>query len=223
VKEQSIFTHAWVIFTCLSLTTASGAATSISSAQSRQAKETSCTISGWSKDTDIKGLNVHRSASAKSAIVGTLPAYYEDGQTGERYRTDFDIIGSLNGWLKITHSRDYPNSRPSRKTFDGTGWISGRLVGFSIQSTKAYAQPSEKARSSAEFGKDTYFYETAELISVVGCQNNFALVDYRLTAERTNAGELRTLSVQDPRRKKIRRAWFNHICPIIETSCEMEH
>jgi hypothetical protein len=180
-----------------------------------------CTIGGWSTDVDPNGLIVRRRPSKSARVLGRLPKFYEDKATGERYRADFQILASKNGWFKIANARDYPNSKPARPTYSKIGWISGEYVGFTVQSHSGKESPHETSRAIIDFGSDAAFYESAKMLRAIECQRDWVLIEFIQTAERLPTGILRNLSAADPRRKVLKRAWFNKICPIIETTCDM--
>jgi hypothetical protein len=116
------------------------------------AEAASCSLSGWSTDTDPAGLNVRAEPSAKARIVGVLPAEsFEGAEEGDPpLATEVDIVGSENGWLLIERAAvpDYEGS--SRTVFEGRGWVSGRFITFSVEDPRVRSAPSRSAGVIAE-------------------------------------------------------------------------
>jgi len=181
--------------------------------------ETKCELSGWSIDIDPKGTNVRAAPSAKARVVGKLPAYVvTDGGLSGGVGIDFDIIGSHNGWLKITGAKDDPDHTelPPRPTYAGTGWVSGKLVWFAVQSGRGYAKPDATSKQLFDFGSD-WLTDFAKIERVEACQGKWALLDILFAYRRDATGDLISLPAAE---RKRGRAWFRRICGIQETTCD---
>jgi hypothetical protein len=192
--------------------------------------ETTCEIEGWSIDADSKGTNVRAAPSVKARVIGKLPRYVNN--ENYRFGIEFEIIGSHNGWLKITGAKDDSDrsGKPTRPTYAGTGWISGNLVRFGVQSGLGYARPdAASARlldlgyeykdrlGQTKFDRDWLISDRGEIERVVACQGKWALLDYRLLRERSTYDALIPLSAAQ---RKRGRAWFGGICGDQETTCD---
>jgi len=182
--------------------------------------ETTCQIEGWSIDTDPKGTNVRAAPSVKARVVGKLPAYVVRHDTYS-FGIEFQIIGSHNGWLKITGAKDDPNrsGKPLRRTYAGTGWIAGNLVRFGVQSGLGYAKPDAGSARLLDLGSgDWLISDRGEIERVVACQGKWALLDYRLIQQRDARSHLVPLRAAE---RKRGRAWFRGICNSQDTTCDM--
>jgi len=183
----------------------------------KPSSETACQLHGWSIDIDPKGTNVRAAPSAKARVVGKLPAYVvTGGGLSGGYGIEFDIIGSHNGWLKITGAKDDPDrsGKPPRSTYAGTGWISGNLVWFAVQSRLGYAEPDSSSARLLDLMYGNWLAERAKIERVVACQGKWALLDFRLLDPTDNLIPL-------PKAQRERgRAWFRGICGAQETTCD---
>jgi len=193
--------------------------------------ETTCEIEGWSIDTDPKGTNVRAAPSVKARVVGKLPAYAVRHDTYS-FGIEFQIIGSHNGWLKITGAKDDPNrsGKPLRRTYAGTGWIAGNLVRFGVQSGLGYAKPDAASARLLDLGfghkdhlgkisfdRDWLISDRGEIERVVACQEKWALLDYRLIQQRDAKNNFVPLPAAE---RKRGRAWFRGICNSQDTTCD---
>jgi len=176
--------------------------------------ETLCQIAGWSIDTDPKGTNVRAAPSAKARVVGKLPRYIENEEY--RFGIEFEIIGSHNGWLKITGAKDDSDrsGKPPRPTYAGMGWISGNLVRFVVQSGRGYVKPDATSARLLHLMYDEWLFGHVEIERVVACQGKWALLDYRLPDPTDNLIPL------PPAQRERGRAWFQGICNSQETTCD---
>lgn len=101
-----------------------------------------CDISGWSTDSDPRGLNVRAAPSVTARVVGRVPpprtSAGRDGDPGETYRAEFKIAGYRDGWFFIRdiqapgvpYGESYPRSLP--RPYRGQGWVSARFVGAAL-------------------------------------------------------------------------------------------
>jgi hypothetical protein len=58
-----------------------------------------------------------------------------------------------------------------------------------------------------------------EITKIIACQDDWALVDYKITLRRTKTGGLEELSSTE-QKKSQGRAWFQGVCGSQETTCE---
>jgi hypothetical protein len=183
--------------------------------------ETDCHIEGWSKDRNPKGLKVRDSASFHGPVLGTLPTYVNNYDSYS-FGVEFKIVGSHNGWIKITGAKDDPNrsNQPLRPTYAGTGWVPGESVDFRVQSGTGYVRPDAESTKLIELKRD-WLTPMASIERVVACYKEWALLDYsfiRRRNKKTMALEKLTLKEQQASNG---RAWFRGICANQETTCEI--
>ncbi|MGD9170039.1 MAG: hypothetical protein PVI97_08265 [Candidatus Thiodiazotropha sp.] len=185
------------------------------------ASETDCHIEGWSKDKSPKGLKVRGSGNFHAPVLGTLPAYINNYDSYS-FGVEFKIVGSHDGWIKITGAKDDPNrsNLPLRHTYAGTGWIPGESVDFRVQSGTGYVRPDAESTKLIELKSD-WLTPMASIERVVACYKDWALLDYSFIWRRdkkTMALEKLTLKEQ---LASNGRAWFRGICANQETTCEI--
>lgn len=119
-----------------------------------------CDISGWSADTDPTGMTLRASPHAQGRVIGRIPAPWKapdrGGDTGETYRSQFQVIGYRNGWFLVrditapgvAYGERYPRNLPQAPR--GQGWVSARLVGAalangSLPAGRLYQAPNENS------------------------------------------------------------------------------
>jgi hypothetical protein len=168
-----------------------------------------CASYGYGTDRDPKGTNVRAAPRVTGAIVGRLPprAGLElDKQTV--VGPEFAIIGSKDGWLLIKYI-----SIDQTKTLQG--WVSGRLVGGTVGSTKLMATPDEEGKVVATLTgqlKDGSGYGpyNFEIMQIHGCRQRFVDVTVRLLP-----------AIKPPPDKaKPLRGWANRVCSTQLTTCD---
>jgi hypothetical protein len=170
--------------------------------------ETRCDLGGWTAPMDEKPIAVHAAPRADARVIGTLPTAFptEDG-----YAVDFSIIGSRDGWLKISEATDAKNEALARPVFGGVGWIRGAAARLGIQSGRGYARPDAHSRRVLDL-KGSWLTERGWIVAIAGCSGRWVLVDYRMYAK---DGEV------DRQPAKAYRAWFRGACAVAETTCDM--
>jgi hypothetical protein len=170
-----------------------------------------CRLEAWVVDRDPAGLNVRSAPSREARLLGTLPPLVNPD--GERdYGVELRITGAKDGWLRIEGARDDPSRNglgTPRPTYAGTGWISGNLVRFGVQSAHGYAQPDVKSERRVDLGQD-WLSDRAEITRMLACKDDWAHVEFRLRAA-TGAAD----ALGEPQ-----RAWFRGICANQETTCD---
>lgn len=169
-----------------------------------------CTTRGYNKDTDPRGTNLRAAPSAQAAIIGHLPPReaVEPG-SDDLVGAEFDIIGGKDGWLLI---RDAHAGADDKLVFKGPGWISGRLVGFTLGGgvlreapdvdAKAVAKLSGELKDGSGYGPDSY-----EVMAVHGCAGHFVDVTIRLAPSIA------------PKAKPL-RGWNERACSTQVTTCD---
>jgi hypothetical protein len=189
--------------------------------------ETQCSLGGWVKDKDPRGLNVRAAPSANAKVVGTLPADEEgevqqDGHPWSYFRTGgFDIRGSANGWIRIENGYDYrvsdvPDEVPDRPAYKGSGWISGRYVGFVMQGETGRTRPNANSEAIVTLAEDL---SGDAIENVVACAGKWVLLDFHQKYGRDDKGYLINLTPEQQAASRG-RAWFHGVCDIMETTCD---
>lgn len=167
---------------------------------------TQCAIRGYLNDSDPKGTNVRAAPRANAAVLGHLPPRKGYEGSSEIVGVEFEIVGSKDGWLLIQN--------PEEGDLKGKGWISGRLVGFTIGSSKLLATPSNDgevvATLSGENNGAGYGPDSFAVLRVHGCQKKFAEVTIVLPR-----------SVKPPPGKdKPLHGWVGRLCSNQLTTCD---
>ncbi|HTU11268.1 MAG TPA: SH3 domain-containing protein [Allosphingosinicella sp.] len=158
-----------------------------------------CTISGWSIDSDVAGLNVRAGPSVRARSLGRLPPP-ETIEDTQRY-VGFDILESRDGWFRIANAYRWSTDAgaPSRLP---SGWISGGYVDFAVQGEIAFAAP-----------------DPASAIVATAWEDGDGFHPLRTRRPRECRGEWVRLSVTG-RDGRERIGWVRGVCGIQETSCD---
>lgn len=131
-----------------------------------------CTISAWSNDTDIEGLNIRAGAGSDAPIIGQVP------MGGE-----VSITGAKDGWFRIDQAVliDY-DSGETTDVFAGEGWVSGHLLGLLLNDLDLHTAPSADSPVVAHL-----FHEDAAgnlsgadsfaVTSLLTCQGDWVQID----------------------------------------------
>jgi hypothetical protein len=87
-----------------------------------------CKFDAFSTDSDPHGLNVRAGPGTAYRVIATLPPPKDD------IATEFSITGAKDGWFRIDQAT-VPNygDDNDKSAFTGEGWISGRYVGFWLE------------------------------------------------------------------------------------------
>jgi hypothetical protein len=164
-----------------------------------------CSIRGYLSDPDPKGTNVRAAPRANAPVIGHLPPRSGYEGSNEMVGVEFEIIGSKDGWLLIQN--------PEKVAFNGPGWISGRLVGFTIGSPRLLAGPADNAKVVADLhgqGEEGFGPDSFGVLQVHACQGHFAEVTIALAP-----------SIKPPPGKdKPMRGWVGKVCSNQLTTCD---
>lgn len=181
-------------------------------------------ISGYLYNRDPAGRIVHESPSAESREVGRIPPPRYSSNFDQDMPHGFDIIGSENGWLRITNVGYYdaPYGDPEAGLFKGTGWIAAGSVHVGVQSRTGFAEPSHDSAVLIS-GYPNAYLDGFGPQRVIACQGRWILADWpaSLTADWGQTWELayrpEAVRSRDP---VVLRAWVAGICNILETTCD---
>ena len=114
------------------------------SVEAGPAGATICRMRAWSTDPDPEGQNVRAGPGTRYAVIGRLPPPQAAGNDG--FATEVSIVGSRDGWFRIdaaTVDNHVGDGEPVA-VFEGDGWVSGRLLGLSVEGS-LFAAPSRRA------------------------------------------------------------------------------
>ena len=155
---------------------------------------TTCSLHGFSTDTDPAGTNVRAAPDKDAPILGQLPPQ-QNAEGAGAVGVVLEIVGSKNGWLLIhSASSGDPSVDAVTPVFKKPGWISGDLVGFIVGSSELLDAPNPGGNVVATLqntakgiGPDSYTVK-----KVNGCNGKFADITVQLPASiKPNAPELR--------------------------------
>ncbi len=174
------------------------------------AAETACEFRGWSKDPDPAGLNLRAAPSSTAAVVGRLPAPRRDGD--DTFAVEMHVVAGRDGWLLVDRAEfaDY-GSAPAKTVFTGRGWVSGRMVGVSVQDERVRRQPDAAAaivdRPRAPEGGEA---EILRLDRIVACRGRWIEVE-------GSFGEAGGVAARGAGRPT--RGWVTGLCGNQVTTC----
>ncbi|HEY7978276.1 MAG TPA: SH3 domain-containing protein [Rhizomicrobium sp.] len=163
-----------------------------------------CSINGYNADTDMNGTNLRAAPDAKAPVLYRLKPEIEPE---DNYGAEFEVIGSKNGWLLIRNAMSGQYGDGNGKiVFKGPGWISGSLVGFTINDSNMRSGPSSHAKVVARLEGDNgeggvWGPDSFSVTRVYGCSGDFADV----------SGVTPT--------KKTYRGWVTKLCGNQRTTC----
>jgi len=179
-------------------------AAAVASSPVAAASDAVCSIRGYNADKDMTGTNIRSAPDAKAPVIFRLRPEIE---TEDNYGSEFEVIGSKNGWLLIRNAELGAYGDGAGKiVFKGPGWISGSLVGFTINDSNMRSAPSSNAKVIARLEGDNgeggvWGPDSFGVTRVYGCSGNFADV----------SGVTPT--------KKTYRGWVTKLCANQRTTC----
>jgi hypothetical protein len=164
---------------------------------------TACAIrGGWSTDGDPAGLNIRAAPSVEAPVVGVLPPPAYSPEFDRVMAVTFDVIETRGGWFRIANAYRADDNASQASTLP-SGWISGRHVGFALQTDVAFAEPDPRSAVVAAAWMDS--------------DGALRLFEYRHPTE--CRGEWVRLRVTGHDRIE-RQAWARGVCNGQETSCD---
>lgn len=185
-----------------------------------------CEFGAFVTETDPAGLNVRSGPSLAAKVVGRLPPMFPNPElNGYLVKVEVDVLSSRSGWFEIANAQDNEalTDRPARRTFHGTGWVSGRKLSVKSQARKGYARPDRKSpvvfslADGKSFDSDV-FVEAGQLVA---CSGKWALVEF--DRSKISADDIQSLKVEPVAQVGVSqgrfRAWISRICNIQETTC----
>lgn len=140
------------------------------------ASDAVCSVKGYNADKDPAGTNIRSAPDANAPVIFRLMPEKEPDDT---YGSEFEVIGSKNGWLLIRNAELGAYGDGDLKTvFKGPGWISGALVGFTVNDPDMRNAPSMTAKVIAhleeEKGDKTWGVDSFSVKRVYSCSGTFA-------------------------------------------------
>jgi hypothetical protein len=150
-----------------------------------------CNINGYNADKDMTGTNIRSAPDANATVIFRLKPEIEPE---DNYGAEFEVIGSKNGWLLIRNAELGAYGDGNGKiVFKGPGWISGALVGFTINDSNMRSAPSPGARVIARLEGDNgaggvWGPDSFGITRVYGCSGNFADVGGVTPTKKTYRG-----------------------------------
>ncbi len=160
-------------------------------------KASQCKFSGWSTDPDPSGLNVRAGPSKTAKVIGSLPPAKKSEDFEIPFATMFDVVEAKDGWFRIENAAEWavgqlePSMLPK-------GWISGRFVGFNLQTEVGFAAPNPK---SARVFQSATWEGPPTKRGITDCAGEWVKINYG--------------PVSAPK-----QAWFRGVCGNQETSCD---
>lgn len=160
-----------------------------------------CELSVYAKDTDPNGLNVRSGPSIHAAVVATLPGWdppQPDDELEGHLPALFTVVEARNGWVRIADVRIPDAKTGTHRASAIQGWVSGRMVGYSLQTEVGFQRPDPASPALIQHDGGVILDDA---IGISGCSGEWARIDYG-----------------DPRSPQ--RAWFRGLCGRIETTCD---
>ena len=179
-------------------------AAALATAPVSTASDAVCSIHGYNADKDMTGTNLRSGPDAKAPVIFRL---MPEKEPEDNYGAEFQVIGSKNGWLLIRNAELGAYGDGNGKiVFKGPGWISGALVGFTINDSNMRSGPSSGAKVIARLEGDNgeggvWGPDSFGVTRVYGCSGDFAEV----------SGVTPT--------KKTYRGWVTKLCANQRTTC----
>jgi hypothetical protein len=155
-----------------------------------------CSISAFAIDRDPKGSNIRSAPRADAPVIARLPSLcHLDPST--LVGAEFEVVGSRDGWLLIQNPKAVQYDNKTAQAFNGKGWISGALVGVTIDDGPLLAQPNPDARVVAKTENGSY-----DVKRVHNCLGEFVEV------------------TATPNGGKATRGWSRRSCASQLTTCD---
>jgi hypothetical protein len=168
-----------------------------------------CDFPALANDKTRQGLNIRAEPDIGSAILGRLPIVHTVDH--EEVAAELHVIGVRNGWF-LVEGAGYPaDDEPRNKypsVYRGRGWVSGRLLTTSMQTSSLKAAPDENA-ADVVIGGDF------EATAILDCKGDWLRIETTLPS--TDALKLKP-PADAP--KNTARGWGRHSCTNQRTTCD---
>jgi hypothetical protein len=168
-----------------------------------------CDFGALANDHTREGLNIRSEPRADSAILGRLPVI--ENAYHEKIAADVHVIGVRNGWFLIEDARygDYDLPKNLLPVYAGRGWVSGKLLTSTLQTSTLKAAPDENAATVVEF---QWFRATA----ILDCKGDWLRIETPLS---TKNYTLKPRLPSDGPRGAV-RGWGQRSCTHQRTTCD---
>jgi len=169
-----------------------------------------CHFGALANDHTREGLNIRAEPRADSAILGRLPVI--ENPYHEKIAADVHVIGVRNGWFLIENAGygDYDLPKNLPPVYAGRGWVSGKLLTSTLQTSILKAAPDENAATVVEF--QGWFDATAML----DCKGDWVRIETPLS---TKNYTLKPRLPSDGPKGTV-RGWGQRSCTSQRTTCD---
>jgi hypothetical protein len=169
-----------------------------------------CDFPALANDHTREGLNIRAEPRADSAVLGRLPVI--ENVHHEKIAADVHVIGVMNGWFLIEDAGygayDLPKKLPP--VYAGRGWVSGKLLTSTLQTSTLKTAPDENAANVVEFSG--WFDATAML----DCKGDWLRIETPLLTKDHTLKPTRPLDG----RGNVVAGWGQRSCTNQRTSCD---
>jgi hypothetical protein len=111
-----------------------------------------CWLNAFSIDTDPQGTNIRAAPDRNAPIITKIPG--ERDEAGNKIGPEFQVIGSVDGWLLIRQVTWAGYDLNEKLIFNGLGWIAAGLVSFSAEDPWLRSAPRADASRVRGFSPD---------------------------------------------------------------------
>ncbi len=143
--------------------------------------------------------------SRRTVGHGPHPRHPAAARAGEDVEVDFgatfDVVEARDGWFRIENARRWSQAGQGASTLP-SGWVSGRFVGFQLQTDKAFAEP-----------------DPASPVVVTSWDEDGGLSQFGYRNPTACRGEWVRLTVVG-RDGRERQGWVRGVCALQETTCD---
>jgi hypothetical protein len=137
-----------------------------------------CDLDAYVADPDPHGTNVRAAPNASAPILARLGTRTEEH---EQFSAEVSIIGMSDGWAHISRAWFADYGHGEKTLFRGDGWISLKLIAFTVNAMELRAAPSADAPAvlkmwSAEGG---WGPDSMTVSRIFECHADFAKLSVR--------------------------------------------